>query len=255
MLNRTKLLSALPEDAPDLFLMEVTSSTNDDAKAYLAGRPDRPVLFAANRQTAGRGRLGRRFISPEGGLYMTLAFPTGVPVRELIGATSAAAVAAARAVRSVSGADCRIKWVNDLYLDGGKLAGILCESVNADETSRYLIIGIGINLENAPLMADSVVPASSLARYPHDPETLCAAVVRGLYGLRDTGFSFGPYAAEYRRLSLILGKPVSFTRNGVVREGVARDIDRNGALLVRCGCNDIRLDSGEITLRTGKETL
>ena len=126
---------------------EETLSTNSDARLMCDGRKNAAVIIA-DRQTGGRGRQGKVFHSPEGGLYMTVLLPCGLPISESIGVTSCTAVCVCRAIDKITGTNCGIKWVNDIYLDDKKLAGILVESVN-DYTkmeSEYLIIGIGVNL-------------------------------------------------------------------------------------------------------------
>lgn len=232
-----------------------TGSTNTDARALLTEFPDADtILLTADRQTGGRGRQGKSFVSPEGGLYMTLVMKTGAPLASVVNVTSCAAVAAARAL-SEQGISCGIKWVNDLYLNGAKLAGILVESVNDYETmcSEYVIIGIGVNV--ARNIFPEGIHAVSLeeAGYSVDPEELCAAIVRELLKIRENGFNFSGYADEYRERSIVLGKNVYFLKNGETIDGTAETIDDRGGLLVRVGDTLHTLDSGEITLRLGNQ--
>ena len=249
-MDTEKLSALLSPDPPTIIAVPVTGSTNTDARAYVtAHHPLSPVLFTADRQTSGRGRQGKSFLSPAGGLYMTLALPTGREAAELIGSTSCAAAAAIRAIRSVSGAPCGIKWVNDLYLGGGKLGGILTESVNEGTRSLYLLIGIGINLTEAPDVTDSSVPAASLAGYDCPPESLCAALVRELLGQYAAGFDFARCADEYRSCSLVIGRPITFRENGILRRGIAVSVEDDGALRVRLTDGDVLLRGGEITVR------
>lgn len=100
-----------------------------------------PLCVYADSQTQGRGRMTRSFISPEGGLYMSVLLPAKTP-EEAAGKTPYAAVAVLRALFDLGVTDVRIKWVNDLYLDGKKICGILCEHVPGG-----VIIGIGVNIQ------------------------------------------------------------------------------------------------------------
>ena len=230
-----------------------TGSTNTDARALLREFPDADtILLTADRQTGGRGRQGKSFESPEGGLYMTLVMKTGAPLDSVVNVTSCAAVAAARALAKQN-IPCGIKWVNDICLNGAKLAGILVESLNdyAAMRSEYVIVGIGVNV--ARNIFPEGIHAVSLeeAGYSADPEALCADLVRELLNIRADGFDFSLFADEYRSLSIVLGQEVMFLRDGVTRYGTAESIDGRGGLVVRVGNERHTLDSGEITLRLG----
>jgi BirA family biotin operon repressor/biotin-[acetyl-CoA-carboxylase] ligase len=101
-------------------------------------------LIVAKEQKAGRGRLGRRWISPRGGLWFTLLWPFAVERQRLEGASLAVGLALAQAIESATGVDCRVKWPNDLLVKDRKLAGILCE-LEAKAGASALIIGVGVN--------------------------------------------------------------------------------------------------------------
>lgn len=232
-----------------------TGSTNTDARALLARFPDADtILLTADRQTGGRGRQGKSFLSPEGGLYMTLVMKTGAPLSSVVNVTSCAAVAAARALAEQN-VSCGIKWVNDLYLNGAKLAGILVESVNNYEKmqSEAVIIGIGVNL--AQTVFPEGVNAVSLeeAGYSADPEKLCADIVRHFLEIRRSRFDFSRYAGEYQSRSVVLGREIVYLKNVETVCGIAEAIDERGGLVVRVGENLHTLDSGEISLRLGNQ--
>lgn len=237
----------------DVVVKAETSSTNSDAREAVKSGLARPLLILAEKQTGGRGRQGKVFHSPAGGLYMTLALPCGLPLSDIIGATSCTAVAVVRAIEQVSGAVCGIKWVNDIYLGGGKLCGILIESVNdyTKMTSETLIIGIGVNIEETPLVTDSSVRAVSLSEcgFSCGRDVLCAAIVRELLTVRENSFDFKKYVDEYRARSIVLGHEVTFVQNGISYCGTAESITDTGALVVNCSGMTHTLDSGEIHLR------
>lgn len=248
--NMQHFFSSLPVD---LIHKAETVSTNTDAREAIEVGFTRPLVIVADRQTGGRGRQGKVFLSPSGGLYMTLALPCGLPLSETIGVTSCAAVGVARAIESVSGAHCGIKWVNDLYLQGKKLCGILVESVNNYEkmVSETLLIGIGVNMLHTPLVTDSSVQAISLADagYPCSRAALCAAIVREILDIREKQYDFSTYIHEYRERSIVLGREVSFTRNDRTQTGTVAAITQSGSLVVDCDGHAVTLDSGEIHLR------
>jgi len=186
-----------------------------------------------------------------------VALPCGLPITECIGVTSSAAVCVCRAVEKLTGADCGIKWVNDIYLDGKKLCGILVESVNNYEkmVSEALIIGIGVNLTESPAVTDSSVRAVSLseAGYTVSRDTLCGEILREILALSKNRYDFSLYADEYRSRSVVLGRDVTFQKNGVSYTGTAENITPSGGLTVLCGDDRMTLSSGEISLRINKE--
>lgn len=125
-----------------------TVSTNTDAKELAKKGAEEGTVVIADRQTAGRGRVGKSFFSPQAtGLYYSLILRPHFSLDEVTFITSAAAVSVVRAIENVLGIRCGIKWVNDLYLENKKVCGILCEATpNSDGGAEYVILGIGINL-------------------------------------------------------------------------------------------------------------
>lgn len=247
-------LSRFADDSVSVIFKETTVSTNADARELIGNGMTGTALIVANEQTGGRGRQGKSFLSPEGGLYMTLAYRSEVPLDSVIPMTSAAAVGVCRAIADVAGAQCGIKWVNDIYYEGKKLAGILVESINdyVEMTSDYLIIGIGINMTTSPEVETiGGVTAASLAGegYDVEVETLCAKIVGELLAFRNSGYYFPAYIDEYRRLSVVLGQEITFTQNGETRTGTAESIGENGELIVNCAGESVTLASGEISVR------
>ena len=126
----------------DLTVTEQTDSTNRVVKQWgNEGKPEGAVLIARS-QTAGRGRLGRSFFSPQSGIYFSILLRPRLPVQDTLRLTTAAAVAVAQAV----GDAAQIKWVNDVYCRGKKVCGILTESALSGDRLDYAVVGIGLNL-------------------------------------------------------------------------------------------------------------
>jgi BirA family biotin operon repressor/biotin-[acetyl-CoA-carboxylase] ligase len=117
------------------------------AKVLASEHGQRPAVVVATYQSGGRGRLGRTFFSPKGGLYLSVLLPMGFTLESAQLITSAASVAALEAIEHVSGKQCLIKWVNDLYWEGKKVCGILTEGVLGVESGSLsaVVVGIGIN--------------------------------------------------------------------------------------------------------------
>ena len=252
-LDRERIAALLGETPVTLRIYDVIDSTNNEAKRYAMDGGAAPAVLLAEGQTAGRGRMGRSFYSPDGvGIYLSLLFPLQGALADGVRLTSAAAVAVHRAILQVTGIETGIKWVNDLYLGDRKVCGILAESFPVGEV-RYAVLGVGVNLytEEFPPelsgIAGALLPSDTGLR-----NALAAAMSREL-----TAVVNDPEGAEwlsvYRERSICLGREVTYTQNGEVFCGMAEEIDGQGRLWVRRedGAR-VCLGSGEISLRTIK---
>lgn len=246
----------LPGDHPwqnRIYWYDTIDSTNSKAKALAAQGAPHGTVVIADRQTGGRGRLGRSFHSPGGmGIYMSvlLRFPGGP--EPLMPLTCAAAVAACDAVEAAAGFRPGIKWTNDLVCQGRKLAGILTELTgNAEET--VAIVGIGVNccqsLSDFPQEIQgfagslAMVTGQEISR-PKVAAALIDALSRMELSEKDTMME------AYRRSCVTVGKDISLLRPGQVRHGHAIGIDDQGALLVRFSDGHTEaVNSGEVSIR------
>ena len=226
-------------------------STNDIV-AVLAdrGEPEGTVVVA-DAQSAGRGRHGRAWASPPGaGLYMsTLTRPAAHAVGLL---TIAAGVAIADGIQAATGLQPQLKWPNDIYMNGRKLAGILAEAGTSSTGVQYVILGCGVNLMPAAYPPDVAARASSIE------SELGRAIDRGLllaqclialnlrYCELQANATAGVIDRWRERAISTFGRRVEWDVAGVTRQGVAEDIDETGALLVRDGATRARVISGEV---------
>ena len=233
--KRISGLLALPEVAVEAH--ETLDSTNDACRRALAAGAERCLVLAA-QQTGGRGRRGRSFFSPAGGLYMSLAFPA---VPDELGLTCRAAVVTAEAIEAVTGRVCGIKWVNDLLYHGKKVCGILAETAGDS-----VIVGIGVNLTPMPLppeLADTV----GFLDCGDVRERLAAEIARGLL-CRDAGDR--AFMDAYRRRSVVLGKEIACSVGPRLFRAKALEIDDSGALIVLRGDGEREtLHWGEVSIR------
>lgn len=234
---------------PHAFL--VIDSTNTEAKRR-ALDGEKYALIAADSQTAGRGRMGRSFYSPERtGVYFSVLYTVRESLSGVVSVTGAAAVAVMRAILKVCGIQTAIKWVNDLYLDGKKVCGILAESVTrADEPGAYsIVIGIGINLRAAAFPNELRDIAGSLDDARVNRCELIAAVLAELEPFLDHP-NDRSWIEDYRRHSCVIGKEITWQRGEERYAGIANDVDGDGALLVRDDQGvEHRLATGEISVR------
>lgn len=242
MLDRDRMVSQL-NSAYTVTLVEEMASTNTALKEMAAGAPVGTVLIA-DRQTGGRGRLGRSFHSPEGGLYLSVLIPPADAI------TCCAAVAAARAIESLCDAEMDVKWVNDLYLKGRKVAGILAEGVLApDGALTAVVLGIGINVGEMTFPDELRSIATSLGNegYSITREDLAAAF---LNGLTETLCADTSVMNEYRRRNLVLGRSVTVVRGSETYPATAVAVTDKGHLIVRTPDGQTHeLSSGEVSVR------
>lgn len=252
MLDRDRIVSQLNHSryARGLILGDYTDSTNAKVREMAEHGAAEGNTLIVDRQTAGRGRLGRSFHSPEGGLYLsTLLRPTAMDPARI---TCAAAVAAARAIESLCAATIDIKWVNDLYLNGRKLAGILAEGVLApDGTLTAVVLGIGINVGATEFPEELTTIATSLANegYSLAREDVAAAFLNEWARVY---YAADPTEAmeEYRRRNLVVGRQVMVVSGNATYSATAVDITAEGHLTVRTEDNQLReLSSGEVSIR------
>lgn len=250
-----KRLLHTKELGQNLYVLSSVDSTNNYAKTIAASGAPHGTAVIADTQTGGRGRLGRSFLSPPGaGLYLSVVLRPQVDSAQALLLTSAAAVAVCRAVDRFVTTPAQIKWVNDVYLGGKKLCGILTEAVSDLESGHveFVVIGIGINLTCAAFPEELKEIAVSLEEYREGKVgrgALAAAVLEELEqvcGQLDTA----AFMQEYKRRSCVIGKRVKAIRAGISREVFIEDIDDTGALLVRNEAGEPEcINSGEISIR------
>jgi BirA family biotin operon repressor/biotin-[acetyl-CoA-carboxylase] ligase len=230
---------------------EQVGSTNDLAIASAESGAPEGLVVAANAQSAGRGRVTRTWSSPAGaGLYVSVVLRPPASVTQLL--TIAAGVAIAEGVFAASGLDASVKWPNDVYIAGRKLAGILAEAGSSKGAVDYVVLGFGINVQTAAYPADFAARATSIEaelgrtvdRGPVLAE--CLAALSRRYRMLQSGDEADVIAAWKARASPHMRRPVEWdTERGRVR-GVAEDIDSAGALLVRVDAEIVRVISGEV---------
>lgn len=253
ILSPEGIMGYLPECCKDLriFSYKEIDSTNDEAKRLISSGLDCAGLIVAESQTAGKGRLGRTFYSPkQTGIYMSIAIHPKIDIFDAVSITTAASVAVIRAIEALTDAKPMIKWVNDIYLDSKKLCGILTEAVTNIESgiTQSIVIGIGINISTANFPAELEGIAVSLYPEGITRNRLIAGIAKELLDisrdLRDRS-----YIEEYRAHSLVLGKNITYNKNGESYRAKAVAIDDTGGLVVEndCGITET-LHSGEISI-------
>ncbi len=240
----------------DLILPKDVGSTNTLLRELaLQGAPHGTVALA-DKQSAGRGRRGRGFLSPEGGIYLSILLRPELSAAQGVRLTIAACVGVCRAIKAVCGLDGDIKWVNDIFLHGKKICGILTEGGAGLESGLldYAVVGVGLNYRAPaggfpPELADIAGSLYSPAEQPPLPRgrmaaTLIDSLMEALADPEDEAIM-----AEYRNRSLAPGKRVLVLREGSQRPALAQAILSDGSLLVRYddGATEA-LFSGEVSI-------
>jgi len=243
--------------AGPLSVAAVTGSTNDDARRAAAAGAPHGATFLADAQTAGRGRGGHVWHSPPGeNLYLSIVLRPAVAPADIAPITLAIGLAVARvAMRGLRGADrIGLKWPNDVYADGRKLAGVLVEGQLRGDRVASLVAGIGLNVNARSFPPELAQRATSLALLgvdARDRSQLAAALIAEvgrLVALYEEA-RLGPMLAEIRALDALRGREVDV---GGTR-GVAVGIDDAGRLLLRDAAGAVHaVVSGEVILEPGR---
>lgn len=246
-LHKQAILTHFPEKDFNVIVYGTIGSTNTEARRLLEKGNEPPFLLVSEEQTAGRGRHGNSFFSPESGLYYTLVIRPEHIEEAIAKTTIAAAVSLLEAIRETAAITCEIKWVNDLYYQNRKVAGILCEAPRIHSQSvKDIIIGIGVNISQSVFPEELIGKAGSLGRPDLDRNRLAGILTSKLLywcsHLNDPKL-----IALYKKHSFLLGKEVSFLLNGTEHQGTARDITADGNLIVE-GSETWILSSGEVSL-------
>lgn len=229
-----------------------TDSTNAALKRTSDSAPHGSVLIA-ERQSAGRGRMGRSFYSPSGaGVYLSALLRPSCEAQALMSLTAQTAVAVRRALRSACGVEADVKWVNDLLLGGKKICGILTELSVEAESGRveYAVVGVGINCnqtaEDFPPELQAVAGSvfSQTGRRV-DRNRLAAALIRELSQL-----PIGDWREEYRAACVTLGREVFVLQGSERRAATALDVGAQAELQVRWPDGSLgSVNSGEVSVR------
>lgn len=240
----------------EIAVFEETGSTNELVlQRGRTGAAAGLVIFA-EKQTAGRGRFGRRWESASHrGLWFSVLLRPGFPLARWARLTTWAAVAVAAAVESLTGRRAAIKWPNDVFIDGKKVAGILIESGNDASGQPFAVVGIGVNVnhEATDFPPELTERATSLhlatGRRCDRPELATQILIELAARFDQVAEAFSDLVGEAARRSLLLGSWVQLRSGTTLYEGLAESLDENGQLLVRAGDGSAEcFAAGEVTV-------
>jgi BirA family biotin operon repressor/biotin-[acetyl-CoA-carboxylase] ligase len=248
--------------AASVELHEELRSTQERARELARAGAPHGSLVVSRIQTGGRGRLGRRWGSPPGGLWMSLVLRPGISTEVAARTTQAAAVGVAKALVEL-GVPARIKWPNDLLVDGRKVCGILAESsalsvpVAAKRVGKgagrpvdFVVLGVGLNAnldpEDLGVVGREVATLRSELGHDVDLTELLGSILSHLDAELGRIEDFGAILEDWRDLNCTLGERVRVRRLGEVLEGIALDLGVEGELLLQTHGGVVELFEGEI---------
>jgi len=221
-----------PEREDRIHYFPTLPSTMEKARDMARKGCDAYSVVIAEAQTNGRGRLERTWLSPAGGLYFTIVLRPAVPPLLSSRITFAAALVLAQTLHTVFGIDARLKWPNDVLVNDRKVSGMLSELEAESDRVRFINIGIGINVNNAP-PAD--LPAATSVRAltgkNASRRAFLAAYLDALESRLESG-DLKNVMQEWKSRTVTLGRPVTIRTSRRTTRGKAVDIDENGALIV-----------------------
>jgi len=216
------------------------------------------AIILADEQVKGKGRHGRHWSSPsKGGIYMSCILRPSIAPNEISRITLLAAVAVAQAIRDISSLEVTIKWPNDIMMDGRKLCGILTQMKAEQDSVDFVVLGVGINvnaaIKNLPKGASSIKEElhrrggkTTLSRVDLTKRVL--ERLEEYYNIMKSE-GFGPIIDMWKDLSAMIGARVKVTLPGKAFEGVAHDINPDGALIVRTESGLLeRVSSGDVAM-------
>ena len=238
-----------------IYVFDDLASTNHTAKELALQGAEEGTAVIAQTQSKGRGRFDRVWQSPKGGVYLSLLLRPKTPVEKTSLLTFVAALAVMQSVRSYS-VPARIKWPNDVHVNGRKIAGILFESERSGVTISYVVVGIGVNLNTtlSQLSTDIRKLSTSLSK-EHGSSIEYYKFLNTFFLQFDRYYhlflasSFEEIIEEWKQHSDTLGKSIRVETTSGTIQGTAVDVDKSGFLLVKTReGKTIRVTSGDCTI-------
>jgi len=234
---------------------EETESTNDRAYVLAEGGGAEGLLVVSESQSRGKGRMGRKWVSPAGGgVYLSLILRPHIEVSRVPAITLVIALSVIKAIERTSGLAGRVKWPNDVLVNGKKVCGILTEMKAQPDMVEFLIAGIGLNV-NTP--SSKLPPGAGSLRAEGAGRVDRAELTRNFLEAFEEDYDvfraegFSPAVAEKcRAVSAVLGKRIKVVAANSSFEGMAEEIDADGALVVRAaGGKRRKVFSGDVSIR------
>jgi BirA family biotin operon repressor/biotin-[acetyl-CoA-carboxylase] ligase len=240
----------------EIFSYRSLKSTNDLAYRLAEEKVPEGTLILAERQTAGKGRMGRRWYSPpEKGIWMSLILRPDIPPAKAPGLSLCTSLALAQTIKEKTGLGAKLKWPNDCLIEGKKVAGILLELSAELDRVNFVIIGVGINVNQSQKDFPRNLRGKATSLYRESGEKLprvelLKSFLKNLEKIYINFKTFGLkyYHEEIKKYSTLLGKKVKLLYGKEKLKGRVVDIDENGSLVLETRKGKKIITAGEVTL-------
>ncbi|MDH5447812.1 MAG: biotin--[acetyl-CoA-carboxylase] ligase [Candidatus Bathyarchaeota archaeon] len=232
-------------------------STNDTAKEIAKKTSEERIVVLAEAQTRGKGRLGRRWISPKGGVWLSIILRPRITPIEALKLTFITSSAVAKTIKTMFGLMTEVKWPNDVLVNGRKICGILTETSSKRKSVESMVVGVGINANIdlecfSPSLRDAVTSLQYELGHKIKRKALTRNLLRNFehrYKCLQRGL-WNALLQEWKSMATFLGEQVQITSFDDVLAGEAWDIDEDGALVIRLENGTLeKVVVGDLTLR------
>lgn len=255
LLNESSIRQHLSQDySADIAVNNIVRSTNDIIKADAKALPQGSACLA-EAQTHGRGRRGRKWVSPFGAsIYLSMLWRFESGYQSMAGLSLLVGIGVNRALKRIGVENSRLKWPNDVYHDGKKLAGILIEVEGQIGEATTAVIGIGVNMhlpENINQIDQPFTDVTRALSYPADRNAFAAYLLEQLHQMLPEFQTHGlaPFMQQWRDVDLFFNQSVSLISGNFSSVGISRGIDSSGALLLETDGSVKAYHGGEISVR------
>ena len=239
----------------EIFVSQSTGSTNDDAKNFLSEQSSLLSIHASEQQIAGKGRNGKKWISPKGkNIYLSIGWLSNLKYSQLDGLSLAIGTILASSLNELTQNQVGIKWPNDLLIKEKKISGILIETIDVNNQVG-VVIGIGINVhmseEEGKEIDQSWISLDELTESINDRNEIIGDIVNKVFQLTSvfTEEGFEPFKSDYESLDILIGKKCTVNFEGIHKIVEVLGVNDKGEMLVKEGSEYLTLRYGEVSIR------
>lgn len=239
----------------EIFITQSTGSTNDDAKNFLSEQSSSLSIHTSEQQIAGRGRNGKKWISPKGkNIYLSVGWRTNLKYSQLDGLSLAIGTILASSLNKYTQNQVGIKWPNDLLIEKKKISGILIETIDLNNQVG-VVIGIGINVhmseEEGNEIDQSWISLDEVTDSINDRNEIIGDIANKVYQLTllFTEKGFKPYKLDYESFDILIGKKCIVNIKGISKTVDVLGVNDKGEMLVKDGSENLTLRYGEVSIR------
>ena len=239
----------------EIFVSQSTGSTNDDAKNFLSEQSSLLSIHASEQQIAGKGRNGKKWISPKGkNIYLSIGWLSNLKYSQLDGLSLAIGTILASSLNKFTQNKVSIKWPNDLLIENKKISGILIETIDINNQVG-VVIGIGINVhmseEEGKEIDQSWISLDQATDSTNNRNEIIGDIVNKIFQLTSlfTERGFKPYKSDYETFDMLKGKKCNVTIKGMDKTVDVLGVNDRGEMLVKDGSENLTLRYGEVSIR------